>query len=209
MELTMKTVAAVFPALAEAEHVAGHLRNLGIPSQAIHVAAGNERSRHDEYIRRAQAEETKTASAAAAGASIGASAGFVAGLAMLVIPGVGPIIAGGVIATVLTGVGIGAAGGGLIGAFLNMGISHDEAHLYEEAVRRGKVFVAVQVSEEMEPEAILVMAEHGGRDINDEADAWRASGWKHPYPNDSTVTASQPADLIPPETYTHAGSRHN
>jgi hypothetical protein len=90
-----------------------------------------------------------------------------------------------------------------------MGISHDEAHLYEEAVRRGKVFVAVQVSEEMEPEAIRVMAEHGGRDINDEADAWRASGWKHPYPNDSTVTASQPADLIPPETYTHAGSRHN
>jgi uncharacterized membrane protein len=199
----MKTVAAVFPTLAEAESVARHLMNLGIPSQAIHIAAGNDSSRHDEYIRKARSEETRTASAAAAGASIGASAGFVAGLVMLVIPGVGPIIAGGVILTLLTGVGIGAASGGLIGAFANMGISHDEAHLYEEAVRRGKVFVAVQVSEEMEPEAIRVMAEHGGRDINDEVEAWRASGWKHPYPNDSTITASQPADLIPPETYRH------
>ena len=70
---------------------------------------------------------------------------------MLVIPGVGPIIAGGAILTVLTGLGIGAAGGGLMGAFLNLGVSHDEAHLYEEAVRRGKVLIAVQESEEMEP----------------------------------------------------------
>jgi len=204
----MKTVAAVFPTLAEAENVARGLGNLGVPSQAIHIAAGNDSSRHDEYIRKANAEETRSASAASVGASIGASAGFVAGLVMLAIPGVGPVIAGGVILTLLTGVGIGAAGGGLIGAFANMGISHDEAHLYEEAVRRGKVFVGVQVSEEMELEAIQVMARHGGRDINDEADAWRASGWQHPYPNDSTITASQPADLIPPETYTHAGSRH-
>ena len=202
----MKTVAAVFPTLAEAENVARGLRNLGIPSQAIHVAAGNDKSRHEEYIRKARAEETRTATAAATGASIGASMGFVAGLAMLVIPGVGPIIAGGAILTVLTGLSIGAAGGGLIGAFANMGISHDEAHLYEEAVRRGKVFVAVQVSEEMEPEAIRLMAEQGGRDINDEAEAWQASGWKHPYPNDSTLTASQPADLIPPETYRHSGA---
>jgi len=132
--------------------------------------------------------------------------GFFAGLVLLAIPGVGPIIAGGAIATVLTGIGIGAASGGLIGAFANMGISHDEAHLYEEAVRRGKVFVAAQVSEEMEPEAIRVMSEHGGRDIQDEAETWRATGWKHPYPNDSSVTASEPADLIPPETYTHANA---
>jgi hypothetical protein len=188
----------------EAENVVRDLKNLGIPSQGINLVAGNDDSHRGEYVRKAHAEETRTGLAAAAGASIGASVGFFAGLVMLVIPGVGPIIAGGVIATVLAGIGIGAAGGGLIGAFANMGISHDEAHLYEEAVRRGKVFVAAQVSEELEPDVIRVMDEHGARDVKDEAEIWRATGWTHPYPNDSSITASQPADLIPPETYTHA-----
>jgi len=200
----MKTVAAIFPSLMEAEHVVSDLKNLGIPSQGIHLVAGNDDSRRGEYIQKAQFEETRTGLAAAAGASIGASVGFFAGLVMLAIPGVGPIIAGGAIATVLTGMGIGAAGGGLIGAFANMGMSHEEAHLYEEAVRRGKVFVAAQVSDDMEPDVIRVMDAHGALDVKDEAETWRATGWTHPYPNDSSITASQPADLIPPETYTHA-----
>src|ERR1700688_2094042 len=133
----MKTIAAVFPSLMEAEHVVRELKNLGVPSQGIHLVAGNEGRRHDEYLHKAKLEEIGTAAAAAFGASVGGGVGIVAGLIMLAIPGVGPIIAGGAMATVLTGLGIGAAGGGLIGTFANMGMSHEEAHLYEEAVRRG------------------------------------------------------------------------
>ena len=49
----MKTVAAVFPTLSDAENVAYALKNVGVPSEAIHIAAGNEKSRHDEYLRKA------------------------------------------------------------------------------------------------------------------------------------------------------------
>jgi uncharacterized membrane protein len=192
----MKTVAAVFSTLGEAERVARDLGNLGVPPEGIHLVAGNDDSRHDEYVEKAKLEETTTTVAAATGASIGGGIGILAGLVMLAIPGVGPIVAGGAILTVLTGLGIGAAGGGLIAAFANMGMSHEEARLYEEAVRRGKVFLAAQVSEEMEPEVISAMAKHGGRDIQDEAELWRASGWTHPYPSDSKITSHQPAELI-------------
>jgi hypothetical protein len=198
----MKTVAAVFPSLMDAERVVRDLRNLGVHPDSIHLVAGNEDKRHDEYLHKAKREETRTAAAAAIGASIGGGVGIVAGLIMLAIPGVGPIIAGGALATVLTGLGIGAAGGGLFGALANMGLSHDEAHLYEEAVRRGQVLVAAQVNDEIESEVSRVMDDHGALDIQHEAEKWRASGWKHPYPNDSSITASEPAGVIEPDPET-------
>jgi uncharacterized membrane protein len=187
----MKTVVGAFPSMGEAERVARDLEEMGIDKDEISVIAGNEAGAHDEYLKK----PTSTGAAAASAASFGGGVGIVAGLIALAIPGVGPIIAGGALATVLTGLGVGAAAGGLVGAFTNMGVSHEEAPLYQEAVRRGGVVVAVHVNDPMEQDAMRVMDEHGARDLNAEADAWRASGWTgpysnpHPYPSDSgTVT---------------------
>jgi hypothetical protein len=182
--------------MAEAERVARDIEELGIDKDEISVIAGNEAGAHDQYVKK----PAGTGAAAASAASFGGGVGIVAGLIALAIPGVGPIIAGGALATVLTGLGVGAAAGGLIGAFTNMGISHEEAPLYEEAVRRGGVVVAVHVNDPMEPEAARVMQEHGARDLRGEADAWRASGWKgsysnpHPYPSDSWTKTHEMGD---------------
>jgi hypothetical protein len=187
----MKTLAAVFASMADAEHVARHLENLGIPSDEVHIVAGivagNDPARKNEYLEDAKKGETGTAEATVTGARFGGGIGILASLAALAIPGVGPIIAGGAMATVLTGLGIGAAAGGLLGAFKNLGISHQEAGLYEEAVRRGKVFIAVHVNEEMEAQVSQVMEEHGAQDIHREAESWRAGGWRHPDPDDSSI----------------------
>lgn len=192
----MRTVAAVFSSLAEAERVARHLETLGVPRDAISVIAGNDVNRHDKYLEKAKKESTGTAVAAASGASFGGGLGILAGLAVLAIPGVGPVIAGGGMTAILTGLGIGAAAGALIGAFRNMGIPHDEAALYEEAVRRGLVVVAATVDDEMEPEVLRVMDEEGARDLQADVEAWRASGWKHPYPSDSSMAAHEPPEKI-------------
>lgn len=193
----MKTVVGAFPSMAEAERVARDLEEMGIDKDEISVVAGNEAGSHNEYLKK----PTSTGAAAASSASFGGGVGIVAGLIALAIPGVGPIIAGGAMATVLTGLGVGAAAGGLLGAFTNMGVSHEEAPLYQEAVRRGGVVVAVHVNDPMEQDAIRVMDEHGARDLKGEADAWRASGWTgsysnpHPYPSDSGI-----ASHVRPET---------
>ena len=54
----------------------------------------------------------------------------------------------------LTGLGVGAASGGLISAFHNMAIPHEEAALYAEAVRRGGLMVVAEVNDSMEREVV-------------------------------------------------------
>jgi uncharacterized membrane protein len=188
----MRTVAAIFPSLSEAGRAFEELEHIGIPRESISIIAGNDVRRHDEYLNASRKASTSTAEAAASNASLGGGIGIVAMLVALSIPGVGPIVALGPLLTVLAGLGIGAAAGGIIGALHNMGISHEEAPLYEEAVRRGAVIVAAAVDEELEDEAFDTLKEQGGREVRDEADTWTHAGWSgpahdpHPFVSDST-----------------------
>ena len=76
-----------------------------------------------------------------------------------------------------------AAGGALIGAFEDMGISREDAPLYEEAVRRGVVIVAAEVDDPLEAEAITILKTRGGRQVREEV----AQFDPHPHPIDSAV----------------------
>jgi len=86
-----------------------------------------------------EAETTKTG--AAAGGIIGAALGL---LGSLLIPGLGPITLGGVLASTLVGAGAGVVSGGLIGMLVGMGASQGEAAYFDRAVRGGGVLVTVQ-----------------------------------------------------------------
>lgn len=89
------------------------------------------------------------AGGAATGAILGALAGFV--VANGVLPGLGTLFVAGPIATALgltgaaattaAGAITGAVAGGLIGALTNIGVSEEDARLYEDLVRSGNVLV--------------------------------------------------------------------
>lgn len=155
------------------------------------MIAGNEASMHDKYLERSRKASASTALVAASDASLGGGVGIVAMLVAFAIPGVGPIVALGPLLTVLGAMGIGAAAGGLIGALHNMGISHEEAPLYEEAVRRGAIMLAARIDDQLEEDAVAALKRHGAREVRDEADTWGHSGWSgpahdpHPYVSDS------------------------
>src|SRR6202166_1983153 len=119
----MKTVTGVFSSVGEAELALRDLERLGIPEDSVNLIAGNDKNRHDEYLKESREASTSTGAAAASAASFGGGMGIVATLVALATPGVGPLVAGGAIATVLAGMGVGAAAGGLISAFKNMGSS--------------------------------------------------------------------------------------
>jgi hypothetical protein len=76
-----------------------------------------------------------------------------------------------------------------------MGLEHEEAPLYEEAVRRGSILAIVQVDEERAGEVRQLMELNGSRDVRDEADTWRAAGWTgpsadpHPFVSDDSIKA--------------------
>src|SRR5580658_2031128 len=156
----MRTVVGVFTSLVEAERTERDLKNLGIPSENISIVAGNDANRHKEYLEKSKLASTSAGAAAASGASFGGGVGLIAGLVALVIPGVGPIVAYGALVTLLTGFGIGAAGGGLIGAFREMGIPHEQAPIYEEAVRRGAVMLAVDVDGARKNDTLAILVRH-------------------------------------------------
>jgi len=115
---------------------------------------------------------------AGTGAAVGGILGLVAGAAALTIPGIGPFIAAGPIASALAGAGIGAAAGGAIGALVHLGVPEEEAHYYAEGVRRGGTLITVNAStDEMATCAAMVMKNHGAADIEQRAAEWKQQGW--------------------------------
>ena len=73
------------------------------------------------------------------------AAGLAAGLGVLAIPGIGPIVAMGWAATLLAGVVSGGVVGGIIGALVESGVSKEDADVYAEAIRRGGALVVAHV----------------------------------------------------------------
>ena len=84
-----------------------------------------------------------TAVGVTTGGLIGGTLGLLAGVGILAIPGVGPLIAAGPIVAALAGLGAGGAVGGLIGALVGMGIPEYEAKRYEGHIKAGGVLLSV------------------------------------------------------------------
>ena len=94
---------------------------------------------------------TGAATGAVAGGLLGGITGLLVGIGALAIPGVGPVVAGGALAsafglgggTAVAGAGIGAAAGGIVGALTKLGFDKDEAEYYDKGVREGRTLVTV------------------------------------------------------------------
>ena len=78
----------------------------------------------------------------------GGGAGLLAGLGMLALPGIGPVIAAGWLATAIAGAVADGAAGGVIGALVEAGVSQKDAALYVEGVRRGGTLIAIRTAAE-------------------------------------------------------------
>jgi hypothetical protein len=103
----------------------------------------------------------KEAEAAAAGAVSGGLVGGLIGLlGSLLVPGVGPIVVGGVLASTLTGAGIGAATGGIIGALVGLGVPEPDARHFDQGLRQGSTLVTVDAGPRT-PEALTILDRHG------------------------------------------------
>jgi uncharacterized membrane protein len=123
---------------------------------------------------------------------------LVAGVAALVIPGIGPVISAGTLATALgltaAGAGIGAAAGGLIGAMTDLGLSEEETDVYAEGIKRGGILVTVRTEEDERDEVEDLLEEAGAVDVNTRREEWQRSGWRRfeetPVVGRSTGTSS-------------------
>ena len=114
------------------------------------------------------AQGTKDGKGAVTGAVTGGMLGGVLAAAVsLLIPGVGPVLAGGVLAAFFGGAIAGTAVGGIFGALTGLGISEDEARFYEKEFHSGRAIVAVKPRGRWQ-EAADLLVRSGGQHVHAE-----------------------------------------
>lgn len=177
-----KTITRLFDNHADARNAVQDLERLGIPHDDLSIIANNADGSHgDGSDHEGVNDHGDVTRGVSTGALLGGAGGLLAGLGMLAIPGLGPIVAAGWLASTLAGAGIGAAGGAatgtIVGALKNAGHDEDEAHVYSEGVRRGGTLVSARVPDTLISEAEAVLQRHNSVDAATRGTAYRESGW--------------------------------
>lgn len=166
MDMTRRSVViGVFNDHSHAEMAIDDLQRMGFRDDEIGFAWQGERG--------ATRDESKTAGHIGKGAVVG---GILGAAAALLIPGVGPAIAGGILAPLLgagatataagvAGAAVGATAGGIVGALTGMGVPEDEAKYYENEFSQGRAIVTVKAGARY-TEAREVLMRHGAYDVD-------------------------------------------
>lgn len=116
------------------------------------------------------------------GAVVGGAGGLLAGLGMLAIPGVGPVVAAGWLVSTLAGAATGAvaggAAGGIIGSLTDAGVDEDDAHVYAEGIRRGSTLVSARVEDDQAIIAQAIINDSAPVDVSARRARYREEGWE-------------------------------
>ena len=177
----MEAVSGVFRSRKDAENAINELRRAGIPDNRIVLitpGAGEEQLEAGLPVTDTERPGMGKAMGAAVGGAMGAAGGATLGLAMatFVIPGVGPVIAFGMIGAALMGVAgatAGAAVGDTIEEELGEGIPHEDLYLYEDSLRHGhSVVIAYTETDDQTDKAEGIFERSGAEDLDVLRDNW-------------------------------------
>ncbi len=193
-----KTITRLFDDYADARTAIRELEQLGIPHDDLSIVASNADKRHDDHGDHGHEgvnDEGDVSRGVSTGAVLGGAGGLLAGLGLLAIPGLGPIVAAGWLAATAAGAGLGAAGGaatgGIVGALKNAGHDDDDAHVYAEGVRRGGSLVSARIPDELVGDAEAVLDRHRPVDARTRGQSYREGGWRSFDPSAPAYTADE------------------
>lgn len=169
----MKTVSRVYDTYAQARQAVSALESAGVPSKDISLVA-------NKYVSADYAdvdEVSDAATGAGIGGALGGGAGLLAGLGILAIPGLGPVVAAGWLAATAVGAAAGAAAGGIVGALVDAGLSKEHADIYSESVRRGGTLVTARVPDGNAARLEGLLDEYEPIDPTARGRDYRREGW--------------------------------
>lgn len=201
----MAAVTRLYDTYDEAQAAVMRLESAGIPHSDISLVANDADQRYSSgMVDRDRDGTDDRAEGAGAGAGLGAAAGgaagLLAGLGMLAIPGIGPVVAAGWLASTALGAAVGATAGGIIGALTQAGVSEEDAHVYAEGIRRGGTLLTVRTADADRARVEQLLT--GGVDFDNRAKSYRQSGWKQfdnaapPMTSDEIRRSQNPATRI-------------
>ena len=176
----MESVVGIFKTRAEAVQAAGYLRSAGIQDEHLTVLMPDAAEKELKDVPTTETEAPGVG--AAIGGVVGGVLGAASGLSLwtaaatLLVPGVGPVIAVGLLGAALLGAG-GAVGGAVLGEKLDdslvEGLPTDDLYVYEDALRHGRSVVIAFAPEGSRADAVRkIIAESGAEDIDAARENW-------------------------------------
>jgi len=189
-----QTLTGLFDQYDDARRAVQDLEAAGVPHRDISIVANNARGVHSGTAAASDAGED-AGTGAGIGAAVGGVGGLLAGLGLLAIPGLGPVVAAGWLASAAVGAvggaAIGGAAGGLVGALTHAGVPEEDAHVYAEGVRRGGTLVTAKVADELAPSARPILSDDRSVDLSSRRTAYNAEGWDRFDPKAPDYSADQ------------------
>ena len=177
----MESIVGIFNSFADAKRASAILRSLGIPDKRMAVfSPQTSRDEVEAHIPTTDAEQPGVGSAlgGTVGAALGVAGGLEAGAvaASLLVPGVGTVLALGILGAAILGVAGGAAGavaGQALEEGIADGIPRDELFVYEDALRRGRsVVIAFVDDEELAAKARTELSRAGAESVDAARNEW-------------------------------------
>lgn len=183
----MKTFTKVYDSYGQAQQAVNDLEAQGVSSSDISLVANKHVSAQYDNVD----DSSEAGTGASLGAAVGGGAGLLTGLGIMAIPGLGPVVAAGWLASTALGVAAGAAAGGLIGSLVNGGEDEDTANVYSESVRRGGTLVTVRTENGHAQDIQDILNSHQPIDAAARGAEYRADGWTR---FDAKAAAYRPSD---------------
>ena len=175
----MQTITQVYDSYDKAHKAVTEMETAGVPMSAISVLGNRQVSEQYEDVDGA----SEAGTGAGIGAAVGGAAGLLTGLGLLAIPGLGPVVAAGWLASTALGAVAGGAAGGIVGSLVDAGVPEEHAHIYSEAVRRGGTLVSVQAAENDIAKVQSILGKHAPMDPAEQGLSYRKTGWNRFDPN--------------------------
>lgn len=141
------SVFGVFENKTDVEHAVELLKHENFRNSDISILMPNTEATESVAHENATRVPEGAAVGAVGGFAVGGALGWLAGIGILAIPGIGPILAAGPIAAAIAGAGVGGAIGGMSGALVGIGIPEYEAKRYEGLIKKGGILMSIHVDD--------------------------------------------------------------
>ncbi|MBI3894831.1 MAG: hypothetical protein HY313_02760 [Acidobacteria bacterium] len=176
----MSTVAGVFASQTDAEQAVNRLKSAGFSTDKIVLLMpGKPGAELNPPVPTVEGEQPGMGKAVGSviGGAVGIAGGFEGGaIASAAIPGVGPVMALGLLGAAVLGIagaGLGAAVGNVLEEDLAQGLPTDEVFVYEDALRKGRsVVLAFPEDDSAADSARQAMDAEGAESIDSARKQW-------------------------------------